>query len=33
MTDSILFNLGSLNSNQIRDMATVAIGLPSRISD
>ena len=33
MTNSILFNLGLPNSNQSRDMATVVVGLPPRISE
>lgn len=33
MNNTELFNLGSLNSNQSRVMATVAVGLRSRISD
>ena len=33
MTNTELINLGSLNSKQSRDMAAMAVGLASRISD
>lgn len=33
MTNTELFNLASLNSKQSRDMAAMAVGLASRISD